>query len=72
MPLLRGVGEISRSREIAQIDSEQHAKEDYIIMGDLSRGKKIKTASVKNISAYTGAKNEEKEENQNHRVQWHG
>lgn len=48
MPLLRGVGEIPRDRRIPQIGSEQRAKEDYEIIDDLSRGKKIKTASLKN------------------------
>ena len=71
MPLLRGVGEISRNRKIPQIGSEQHAKEDYKVIDDLSRGRKIKTASFKKLSAHTGAKCEKKEEGQNHRVQRH-
>lgn len=48
MALLRGVGEMCRSRKIPQIGSEQHAKQDFKIIDDLRRGRKIKSASLEN------------------------
>ena len=48
MPLLRGMGEISRNRKIPHIGSEQHAKEDYKIIDDLSREKKVKPLPLEN------------------------
>lgn len=71
MALLRGVGEMCRSRKIPQIASEQHAKEDFKIIDDLRRGRKIKSASFRKVNAHTGAKCEKKEESHNHRMQWH-
>lgn len=69
MALLRGVGEMCRSRKTPQIGNEKHAKEDFKIIDDLRRGRKIKSASFRKLNACTGAKCEKKEESQNHRMQ---
>lgn len=68
MVLLRSVGEMCR--KTPQIGSEQNAKEDFKIIDDLRRGRKIKSASCRKLNAPTVAKCEKKESH-NYRMQWH-
>lgn len=68
MALLRSVGEMCR--KTPQIGSEQNAKEDFKIIDDLRRGRKIKSASCRKLNAPTVAKCEKKESH-NYRMQWH-
>lgn len=48
MPLLMGMEQVSKNRKIPQIGSEQDAKEDYEIIGYLSRGKKTNPLPLEN------------------------